>query len=131
MNCEWETPSNLFKELDDEFHFTIDVCATKANAKCRRFITKEQDALTRPWRGVCWMNPPYDRTIGRWIEKAEDEAYFNGATVVCLIPSRTDTAWWHEYVTRREVRFIRGRLTFSGRGRARFPSAVVIFRGRS
>lgn len=126
---EWETPQWLFDSLHTEFGFGLDVCATADNAKCERYYTKAEDGLAQDWSGVCWMNPPYGREIGRWIEKAY-ESSLGGVTVVCLLPSRTDTKWWHEYVMRGEVRFLRGRLKFGGsKNSAPFPSAVVIFRG--
>jgi phage N-6-adenine-methyltransferase len=130
---EWATPAEVFAPLNAEFGFTIDVCAVPENAKCDRFFTPEQNGLAQKWTGVCWMNPPYGRGIGAWIRKAWESAQA-GATVVCLIPSRTDTAWWHDYVMRGEIRFQRGRIYFeptygNGAGdRAPFPSAVVIFK---
>ncbi len=104
---EWETPKDFFQKLDDEFHFDLDVCATPENAKCKRYFTKEQDGLKQEWKGTCWMNPPYGRQISLWGKKALDSA--RGATVVCLLPSRTDTQWWHSYVIAHasEVRFIK------------------------
>lgn len=126
--CEWETPLSFFKTLDDKYHFTLDVCATDRNAKCKRFFTKEQDGLAQKWDGVCWMNPPYGREIGNWVKKAYESAA-SGATVVCLIPARTDTAWWHEYCMKGEITFIRGRLKFGGcKNCAPFPSAIVVFK---
>lgn len=132
---EWGTPQDFFDRLDGEFGFTIDVCAVPENAKCARFYSPDEDGLAQEWTGTCWLNPPYGRKIGRWIRKAY-EASRAGATVVCLIPSRTDTAWFHDYVVRGEVRFVRGRLLFTRTGgetplrdeRAPFPSVVVIFR---
>ena len=124
----WATPQAFFDELDREFGFTLDVCALPENAKCKRFFTPEQDGLSQEWTGVCWMNPPYGREIGKWMQKAH-EAAKNGATVVCLVPARTDTAWWHDYAVNGEVRFIRGRLKFGGSNNsAPFPSAVVVFK---
>lgn len=125
---EWGTPPRFFAELDREFGFTLDVCATKDNAKCQKFFTKEQDGLAQEWTGTCWMNPPYGRTIGQWLRKAAESR----ATVVCLVPSRTDNFWWHQWVMMAdEIRFVRGRLRFVGAGDgAKFPSAIVIFRGR-
>lgn len=125
----WSTPTWLFKELDTEFGFTVDVCATAENAKCTRYFTPQTDGLKQDWQGVCWMNPPYGRQIQHWVRKA----YFSclaGATVVCLLPARTDTAWWHTYVKQAsEIRFLRGRLKFgNSRHSAPFPSAVVVFR---
>lgn len=124
---EWETPQRLFDELDREFSFSLDVCATKENTKCRQFFTKKENGLAQEWTGVCWMNPPYGRDIGMWLKKASESR----AIVVCLVPSRTDNWWWHQYVmTADEIRFIRGRLRFGGAGDgAKFPSAIVIFRG--
>ena len=126
---EWATPQEFFDRLDAEFHFDIDVCATPENAKCKRYFTKEQDGLKQEWEGICWMNPPYGREISRWMKKAYESSQ-GGATVVCLIPSRTDTKWWHEYVIGHasDVRFVRGRIRFSGKDPAPFPSAVVVYR---
>lgn len=125
----WETPQEFFNKLEEEFHFEVDVCATPENAKCARFYTTDDNGLAQSWHGVCWMNPPYGREIGRWVAKAFHAAAQHGATVVCLLPARTDTAWWHDYCMKGEVRFIRGRLKFGGHtNSAPFPSAVVIFR---
>ncbi len=125
----WETPCDLFAALDAEFRFDLDACASPGSEKCPRYFRPADHSLAQPWRGVVWCNPPYGRRIGRWIQKAWESSQ-NGATVVCLIPASTDTAWWHDYVMRGEVRFIRGRLCFgnAGYGRAPFPSAVVVFR---
>ena len=126
---DWETPEKLFKKLDDVFHFQTDVCATKENTKCHKHYTPEIDGLKQEWTGVCWMNPPYGYQIDKWIQKAYNSAKENGTTVVCLLPARTDTKWWHEYVTKAEVYFIKGRLKFSGhKNSAPFPSTVVVFR---
>ena len=123
------TPQEFFNKLNDEFNFTVDVCATPENAKCEIFYTKEDDGLSQNWSGNVWLNPPYGREIGLWMAKAS-EAAKAGATVVCLVPARTDTAWWHEHVIKHEVRFIKGRLKFGGaKNSAPFPSAVVVMRG--
>jgi phage N-6-adenine-methyltransferase len=125
---EWATPQGLFDALDAEFGFTLDVCATAGNAKCEQFYTRAEDGLSQTWAGVCWCNPPYGRQIGRWIAKARQSAEA-GSTVVCLVPARTDTAWWWEHCLHGEIRFLRGRLKFGGAAAgAPFPSAVVIFR---
>jgi DNA N-6-adenine-methyltransferase (Dam). len=125
---EWPTPQDFFDKLNEEFHFTLDVCATPENAKCPRYFTKSENGLLQKWEGICWMNPPYGREIGQWVKKAYESA-IGGATVVCLLPARTDTSWWHDYCMKGEVRFIRGRLKFGGASEnAPFPSAVVIFR---
>jgi phage N-6-adenine-methyltransferase len=129
VKTDWETPQNFFNNLDDEFHFTLDVCATGKNTKCKNFISLEQDSLSKKWDGVCWMNPPYGRlSTPAWIKKAYEES-LDGATVVCLVPSRTDTKWFHEYCLKGEIRFVKGRLKFGGcKDPAPFPSMVVIFK---
>ena len=104
---EWQTPPALFAQLDKEFHFTLDPCATPENAKCQKFYTQADDGLSKSWANErVFMNPPYGREIGHWIRKAYLET---SALVVCLIPSRTDTKYWHEYCMKAdEVRFIEG-----------------------
>jgi phage N-6-adenine-methyltransferase len=122
---EWETPQDLFDELDEEFGFELDVCATAKNAKCKRFYN--ENGLDKKWSGICWMNPPYGDVIGDWVEKARLSAV-NGTIVVCLVPARVDTNWWWDNCRYGEIRFLRGRLKFGGaESSAPFPSAVVIF----
>ena len=124
----WATPQDFYDRLHEEFSFQTDVCATDENAKCANYYTAEMDGLAQPWSGVCWMNPPYGRTIKAWMRKAL-ESSSHGATVVCLVPARTDTAWWHDYAMKGEIRYVRGRLKFGGhKNSAPFPCAVVIFR---
>ena len=129
---EWATPLDLFQELDREFGFTLDVCADDWNHKTEIYFDQEANGLEQDWTGVCWMNPPYGRQIGSWLKKAYESSGGGGATVVCLVPARTDTAWWHDYAAKGEIRFIRGRIKFVGRAgvkdAAPFPSAIVIFR---
>ena len=126
---EWATPQWLFDALHREFPFTVDPCATRENAKCPRFFTREEDGLMQYWgEEVVFMNPPYGLVISRWMWKAL-KASRAGATVVCLVPARTDTAWWHDYAMKGEIRLLRGRLKFGGaKHGAPFPSAIVIFR---
>lgn len=124
---DWETPQDLFDELDSEFGFELDVCALEASAKCERFFTPAEDGLAQEWTGTCWMNPPYGEIIVEWVHKARRSAEA-GATVVCLVPARVDTAWWWENCLAGEIRFLRGRLRFGGgESGAPFPSAVVVF----
>lgn len=128
---DWATPAAFFDRLNSEFNFTLDPCANEDNAKCDRYFTKEDDGLSRDWSGeTVFMNPPYGRAIADWIRKAYEESRA-GTTVVALIPSRTDTRYWHEYVMKAtEIRFVKGRLKFGdGRNSAPFPSAVVVWRG--
>jgi len=123
----WATPQDFFDKLNEEFHFELDVCALPENAKCANYFTPEMDGLKQQWKGVCWMNPPYGRTIGAWVRKAY-ESSLGGATVVCLLPARTDTRWWHDYCMKGEIRLVKGRLKFGdSNNSAPFPSAVVIF----
>lgn len=126
----WGTPQATFNELHAEFGFTVDVCAVPSNAKCAAYFSPEDNGLVQDWSGeVCWMNPPYGRGIGKWIEKAHAES-MRGALVVALLPARTDTRWFHEHIKGvAEIRFIRGRLYFNDAdGRAPFPNMVVIWR---
>lgn len=127
---EWSTPQELFDLLNKEFNFELDVCATKENRKCKLFFDEKKNGLTKSWAGQrCFMNPPYGREIGQWVEKA----YRGGADiVVALLPSRTDTKWFHEFIYKKknvEVRFLKGRLKFgTSTNSAPFPSMVVIFK---
>ena len=126
---QWATPQEFFDRLNRVFRFETDVCALPENAKCARFFSPEMDGLKQDWQGVCWMNPPYGREIGKWVEKAFRSAKENGATVVCLLPARVDTRWWHDFCAHGEFLFVKGRLMFGGSDNsAPFPSAVVVFR---
>lgn len=129
---EWATPQHFYDKLNAEFGFTCDVCATHENAKHSNYYTREQDGLTQEWKGVCYMNPPYGRQIKDWVRKAY-ESSLSGATVVCLLPARTDTSWWHDYCQYAdEIVFIRGRLKFGNAvNSAPFPSVLVIFRNEA
>ena len=123
----WSTPKYLYDQLDATFNFDLDPCATKENAKCSRYFTKEDDGLSKEWSGSVFMNPPYGREISKWMKKAYI-CSLQGTTVVCLVPARTDTNWWHEYAMKGDITFIRGRLKFGEhRNSAPFPSAIVVF----
>lgn len=124
----WGTPQKLFDNLNQRYNFTVDVCANSENAKCAFYYTEEIDGLSQDWRGTAWMNPPYGREIGKWMKKAYESARDNGTTVVCLVPARTDTIWWHNYAMKGEIHLIKGRLKFGdSTNSAPFPSAIVIF----
>lgn len=129
---EWETPQAFFDELNREFSFDLDVCATGSNAKCNRYYSLEEDGLRQPWFGRVWCNPPYGNKIPLWLQKASDEILATAELIVMLIPARTDTRWFHEYVYNKpgiEIRFVKGRLKFGGAEyNAPFPSMIVIFR---
>lgn len=124
------TPKDFFDKLDQEFHFTLDPCATSDNAKCEKYYTKEQDGLQQEWRGTVFCNPPYGRELPKWIKKCHDES--THSTVVMLIPARTDTKAFHDYIYgQSEIRFVRGRLKFgNSKNSAPFPSMVVVFRNK-
>ena len=130
-SVEWATPQDFYDKLNAEFHFTLDPCATAENAKCEKYYTKEQDGLTQDWTGeTVFCNPPYGRKIGAWIEKCYKHSLNGGGTAVMLIPSRTDTQWFHDYVYgKAEIRFVKGRIRFNGKDNAPFPSLVAIYRG--
>ena len=128
---EWATPQDFFNALDAEFHFTLDPCSTDENAKCANHYTKEQDGLAQDWTGeTVFCNPPYGREMPKWIKKCY-EHYTGGGIAVMLIPARTDTKAFHEYIYgKAEIRFIKGRLKFGGaHNSAPFPSMVVVFKG--
>jgi phage N-6-adenine-methyltransferase len=130
-NCEWSTPGDLFAEISAEYGgFTLDECATPENTKCAAYFTRREDGLRQRWSGRVWCNPPYGRTIGLWLRKAWESVQAGDAElVVCLVPARTDTRWWHDYAARGDCRFLPGRVRFGGgQHSAPFPSAVVTFR---
>lgn len=127
--CEWTTPQAFFDGVNARFAFTLDVCATPENAKCPAYYTQKEDGLRQPWHGRVWCNPPYGRGIGRWVERAWRTVQAGEAELaVCLVPARTDTTWWHEWASRAEVEFLRGRLCFGAGNAAPFPSALLVFR---
>lgn len=128
---EWETPINFFKTLDEEFHFTLDPCCLPATAKCNKFYTPADDGLQHDWQGeTVFCNPPYGRSIYQWVRKCWSESRKVNTVVVMLIPARTDTKYFHEFIYKKakEIRFIKGRLRFgNAKNAAPFPSMVVIF----
>lgn len=128
---EWETPYYLFKQLDDEFHFNLDPCATDENHKCEKYFTKADDGLSQDWGGFrVFCNPPYGRKIKDWIRKAYEESFKPETIVVLLVFAKTDTKWFHDYILHRaEVRFIKGRVRYgNSKTNAPYPSMVVVFR---
>lgn len=128
---EWATPQDFFDQLDKEFHFTLDPCANEQNHKCKKFYTKEQDGLLYDWGGhTVFCNPPYGREISKWVKYSYEQSRKENTIVVMLVPSRTDTRWFHNYIYgKAEIRFVKGRLKFGGATTgAPFPSMVVVFR---
>lgn len=139
---DWGTPQDLFNALNKEFNFTLDPCADDKNHKCDKYYTIEQDGLAQSWAGeTVFCNPPYSRktktNAGQiaWVEKCYKEATEGGIIVVMLIPARTDTIMFHDYILgKAEIRFIKGRVNFEVDGEkskdpAPFPSMIVVFRG--
>lgn len=136
-NMNWCTPPDFFAELDQEFHFELDPAATDKSAKCARYFTPADDGLSQDWGGCSvFCNPPYGRAIQDWVRKGYEESQKPGTVVVMLIPARTDTSYFHDYIFHGkadEVRFLRGRLKFTdedgnAKDAAPFPSAVIVWR---
>lgn len=139
MNCkvmfssktdEWSTPQELFDKLNAEFHFNLDVCANEFNHKCAAYYDRQQNGLTMPWKDhIVWCNPPYGREIGEWVKTAYFEHKAHRTTIVMLLPARTDTKWFHDYILgKTTIRFLKGRLKFGdSKNSAPFPSMIVIY----
>ena len=137
----WETPQDFFDRYDRVYHFNLDAASSDENAKCEKHFTIKDDGLKQNWAGhTVWLNPPYGRQIGKWVQKAYEESLKPDTTVVCLLPARTDTKWFHDYCTKGEITFVRGRLKFINRNLpsyredgkfqkspAPFPSMLVFF----
>lgn len=132
----WETPWDFFKDIDGKFKFTLDPCATPYNAKCSQFFTKEIDGLSQDWSGhIVFCNPPYGKEIPKWVKKCSEESLKPNTTIVALLPARTDTRWFHDYIygKAKEIRFIKGRIKFLPEtidrksSTAPFPSMLIIF----
>lgn len=131
---DWASPQAVFDALHARFDFTIDVAADASNAKCPRYYDLAKDGLAQSWQGErVWCNPPYGRGLDLWVRKAFEEASTGQATVVLLLPARTDTKWFHEYILpHAEIEFVQGRLRFGGHANAApFPSMIAIFDGAS
>lgn len=130
----WETPQELFDQLDAEFHFTLDAASSDANHKCPKYFTAENSAFNHEWWGeTVFCNPPYGKAIAEWVRKCSAEASRKDTIVVMLLPARTDTRWFQQFILNRaEVRFLKGRLRFETNGipggPAPFPSMIVVMR---
>ncbi|MCP4527503.1 MAG: adenine methyltransferase [Aestuariibacter sp.] len=129
---DWETPDELFGYWNQRFSFLTDVCATKENTKCNSWWSPKDNGLNRDWswHGPCWMNPPYGREIGEWVQKAALEAA-EGCLTVALLPARTDTKWFHDWVLPyAHIVWLKGRVRFKGaKHSAPFPSMIAIYTG--
>lgn len=131
----WATPQMFFDELNEEFNFTLDPCADDNNHKCELYFTKDQDGLCQNWgRHRVYCNTPYGKEIGSWVRRCYLTNRINGNLIVMLLPVRTDTKWFHDYIYNKEnveIRFVKGRLKFgTNKNSAPFPSMVVIFKER-
>ena len=127
---QWSTPQDFFDNLNSEFHFPLDPCADIINHKCKKYYTVENDGLLQDWSGeTVFCNPPYGKAIKDWVKKCSEESQKENTKVVMLIPARTDTSYFHDYIYKKaETRFIRGRLKFgNNKNSAPFPSMVVVF----
>ena len=132
--CEWETPEWLYNFLNMYYHFTLDPCADKNNHKCDKFYTKEDNGLLQDWSGeTVFCNPPYGRELYKWVEKCFCENAKNDVEIVMLIPARTDTRWFHQFIYNNNkcyIIFLKGRLKFGkAKNSAPFPSMIVVFKG--
>jgi len=128
-SIEYSTPLAIVQPLINEFSITKDVCASQTNHKLPDYWSKEDDALTKDWIGKCWMNPPFDRNLAKWVRKASDEADKNGGTKVCLIPVRSNTKWWAELSIKSEIRFINGEVNFNDEPRGLWMGMCIIIFG--
>ncbi len=132
---DWETPQSFFDELDAKYKFNWDLASSDANAKCVNHFTVGDNSLSQDWsvlEGNLWLNPPYGRDLKHWVKKAYESSINRDGALVMLIPSRTDTSYWHDYIfDKAEIKFIRGRLKFESGGVASqpapFPSALITY----
>ena len=128
-NVGWETPSDLFEKINSVFNFDTDIYANFDTTKCEKYFAQSDDALLEDWVGTCWMNLPYGREVSKWVSKAYYESKKHSSTIVCLLPARVDTNWWHNFCADAEYIFIKGRLKFTDSpNSAPSPSAIVVFR---
>lgn len=133
---DWRTPPALFEAINATYQFTLDAAADADNALCKQFFTEQDDALQQDWSGHrVWCNPPYGRTLSKFVGKAFEEWRDNATTTVLLIPARPDTAVWQSIILpNAHVSFLKGRLKFlrsdgTSTDPAPFPSAIVVFEG--
>ena len=127
----WSTPQDFFNKLDKEFCFTLDPCATSENYKCNKYFTIQDDGLKQSWQGyIVFCNPPYGKELKDWVKKCYEESQKPNTRVVMLIPARTDTIYFHEFIYHKvkEIRFLKGRLKFgNSKNSAPFPSMIIVF----
>lgn len=132
---DWETPGIFFNNLNEKYHFNWDLAASDDNAKCNNYLTRDDNSLEQNWGGLdgnLFLNPPYGRELKLWVKKAAETHLKNGQYLVLLIPARTDTSYWHDFIFgKAQINFLRGRLKFELNGESKdaapFPSALVIY----
>lgn len=133
---DWETPQDFFNKLNEKYHFTFDLAASYSNTKCKSYFTEKDDSLSKDWHrigGNVFLNPPYGRELHKWVKKAYEESLKkHDGYIVLLIPARTDTSYWHDFIFgKAQIKFLRGRLKFELNGESKdaapFPSALVIY----
>lgn len=124
----YSTPAKLFSLMNDEFNFTLDVCANSENNKCKNYFTEEDDGLKQDWKGVCWMNPPFNKELKKWVIKARDESKKHNSIICCLVPFRGNTVWFKNVCMDSEIRFIIGEVNFNDLNRGLWlPMCFMIF----
>lgn len=127
-SIEYSTPQKLFEFMDGQYHFERDVCASEQNRKCDLYFTKDEDALTKEWLGNCWMNPPFNKQLGKFVLKMHSEFKAHGGVKVALVPVRSNTVWWSRVVRDAEVVFINGEVNFNDADRGLWlPMCFLVF----
>lgn len=127
-NIIYSTPHKLFDVINQEFNFNLDVCALPENAKCKNYFTPEIDGLKQDWTGICWMNPPFNKELKKWIIKARDESKKHNSIICCLVPFRGNTIWFRDVCMDAEIRFIIGEVNFNELERGLWlPMCLMIF----
>ena len=135
---DWATPPDFIRKVEKKIgrKFDLDVCAYDHTAKAPKWFTEKDDALTKEWSApLCWMNPPYGRALPIWLKYAYDQSQKHNNTIICLVPARTDTAWFHDIATKGTIVLLRGRINFEQEGEKAgspaFPSMIVVFNDKS
>ena len=114
IDQDWATPQLFVNLVEDRMNmkFDLDACSYSHTAKAPYWFTEEDNALSKDWIGNVWMNPPYGQAIPIWLNYAYEQSQKNNSTVVCLVPARTDTVWFHEAASRGYLTLLKGRIAF-------------------
>ncbi len=126
---EYTTPDKLFQPLNDEFNFKLDAASSPQNKKCSLFYTEYDDGLACPWVTSTWCNPPYGQQLPKWARKGYTEHHERGITVVMLLPIRSNTKYWRDYIHygKAEIRFVDWKPAFNGENGFSTPLAVIVW----